>query len=308
MKELWNTAKKDLVDSSQDLKRDVNDLMEFAKSKSVSLKKSTPSSKKGSASIFDLAVNQDVGAELLTHYKDEWAAIHIETEQASKAAIKMDSDLQAIQKSVSQSHTVISRCRDEFETLSETVEAVNEVQRKVDKLGEFLQEVEQSIVEYARQRARLECDRKKDSQRIQLDKHCTEQEAKLEHLKNVLEDEKRLLVEWNADQENQKLVARQQTFQEIFDQQMADYRQSGHLDRPVSLSNERERSDSNLEEMIIEDKDGTASLNEFLSDVVLEDNGKETENGEKNTVEEKEKEGDGEEPKDSEKTEDKAAD
>ena len=271
MKELWVAAKKDFADSSQDLKRDFTDIMEFAKNKSLKKSSSPSASRKGAVGALDQNINQDVGAELLSHCKDEWAAIHSQTEQASKAAVEMDTDLLAIQKSVSQSYTVISRCRDEFETLGETVEAVNEIQRKVEKLGEVLQDVEQSIIECARLKARLECERKKHSLHIQQERHCKEEEATVQHLNKVLENEKRLLVEWNANQESQEVVARQQTFQEMFDQQMADYRQSGHLDRPILSGSERERSDSNLEEMVIEDQDGTTSLNEFLSDVVVEE-------------------------------------
>ena len=55
---------------------------------------------------------------------------------------------------------------------------------------------------------------------------------------------------------------------------MAEYRQHGMVERPITdeLGEEkgRGRSGSQLEDVIIEDEDGTASLNEFLSDVPVE--------------------------------------
>ena len=47
------------------------------------------------------------------------------------------------------------------------------------------------------------------------------------------------------------------------------YRKRGEVDHPIEEI--KGRGEAQLEEMIIEDEDGTASLHEFLSDVVLED-------------------------------------
>lgn len=55
---------------------------------------------------------------------------------------------------------------------------------------------------------------------------------------------------------------------------MAEYRQHGMVERPITdeLGEERGkgRSGSQLEDVIIDDEDGTASLNEFLSDIPVE--------------------------------------
>ena len=61
-------------------------------------------------------------------------------------------------------------------------------------------------------------------------------------------------------------------FQDIFNQQMAEYRQHGMVERPITdeLGDERGRSGSQLEDVVIDDEDGSASLNEFLSDIPVE--------------------------------------
>ena len=52
---------------------------------------------------------------------------------------------------------------------------------------------------------------------------------------------------------------------------MAEYRQHGMVERPITEEvRGKERSGSQLEDVIIEDEDGTASLNEFLSDIPVE--------------------------------------
>lgn len=208
MKELWSFAKKDLKGNTQDLKQDFVDILEFAKNKNAKRK----ITQKGVGSV-DLAVNQDAGAELLTHYKDLWADIHSDTEQTSKMATKVALDLQKIDRSVSQSHLILGRCQDEFDQLPEAMNSLDEVKKKVGKICEQIRQVEDSLVEYSRLRAQLECERKLHSLRIQHERHCSEQEAKVEHLRDLLTQEERLSEQARVQVANQELAERQQTFQ-----------------------------------------------------------------------------------------------
>jgi hypothetical protein len=212
MKELWSFAKKDLKGNTQDLKQDFVDILEYAKNKSAKRK----ITQKGVGSV-DLAVNQDAGAELLTHYKDLWADIHSDTEQTSKMATKVALDLQKIDRTVSQSHLILGRCQDEFGQLPEAVNSLDEVKRKVDKICEQIRQVEDSLVEYSRLRAQLDCERKLHSLRIQHERHCSEQEAKVEHLRDLLTQEERLSDQERLQVANQELAERQQTFQVLLD-------------------------------------------------------------------------------------------
>lgn len=268
MKELWEFAKKDLSGNTQDLKQDFIDILEYAKSRNAKRKLA----QKGVGSA-DLAVNQDAGAELLTHYKDLWADIHMDTEQASKMASKVALDIQKIDRSVSQSHLILGRCQDEFSQLPDALSSLEDVQKKVEKICEQIRLVEEDLIEYSRLRAQLECERKKHSLRIQHERQCHEQEAKVEHLKDLLVEEKRLTERAKVEAANQELAERQQTFKDIFDHQMAEYRQHGMVERPITEQLEetkKSRSGSQLEDVVIEDEDGNASLNEFLSDVPVD--------------------------------------
>lgn len=208
MKELWTFAKNDLKGNTQEIKKDFVDILEYAKSKSAKRK----ITQKGVGSV-DLAVNQDAGAELLTYYKDLWADIHSDTEQTSKMATKVALDLQKIDRSVSQSHLILGRCQDEFGQLPEAINSLDDVKKKVDKICEQIRQVEESLVEYSRLRAQLECERKLHSLRIQHERHCSEEEAKVEHLRDLLTQEERISEQARVEVANQELAERQQTFQ-----------------------------------------------------------------------------------------------
>ena len=151
------------------------------------------------------------------------------------------------------------------------MKAVEAARQKVDELGKLLRQVEEDMLENSRTSTQLETERSRHSLRIQSEKHREHQELEVKRLEGKLSEEKRLTTERQLELESQKIQERQKTFQDMFDRQMADYRESGEVERPIGTGDgERERSGSHLEEVEIEDEGATASLNEFLSDVVLE--------------------------------------
>ena len=274
VKAAWEVAKKDFKENSHAdlLKQDVIDVLDLAKNRASLMKKSSSSKWKLGAvqsSKIGPQVNQDVGAELLAYFKEQWAEIHESTETASKVAIKMDSDLKQLNQSITASHTIIDRCREEFVKLKEMVEALDEAQSKVECISGLVAQVEQDIREYSRMKAELDAERERHSLQRQHETAIMENRGKVELLRKVVMNEQQLSLNLKHEMESNKLRERQDAFQEIFDKQMADYRTRGEVDKPIGLM--KERSPSLLEEVVIEDEDGTASLHEFLSDVVMDD-------------------------------------
>ena len=259
MKELWKIAKKDFTENSRDLKQDFMMVVEAAK-----IKRSAPKDQKLPTSLLvHQAVNVDVGSELLTKYKEEWGLIHSEIEEASQASATLNSDLMEMHRSIQHTHSVISACCAEFKQLPEVVQAIENTREKVQELGKLLGKVEQSIVEYSRSSSELEAVRKKGSLKIQYNKQSATMERELQRLREVLAEERRLKEGTEKEIESEMVAERQQAFQDIFQQQMADYRETGAIERAIAGG----ADSTQLEDIVIEDTDGTASLNEFLSDV-----------------------------------------
>lgn len=276
MKAAWEAAKKDFTDTpnAEMLKQDVIDVLDFARNKAAMVKRSSDSSPRslsasGGTGRAKPRVNQDVGAELLTHFKDEWADIHNSTETSSLVASELASDLQHINMSVTQSHALINKCREEFTCLREIVEVLDEAQGKVNEIGELVQQVEQAIHDYSHIKAELANERRKHSLQKQHEKVVSENRTRVEQMRKVLLNEQHLSASLKYESDSKDLKERQEAFQEIFDKQMADYRKKGEVDQPIDEVKTK-RSMSQLEEVVIEDEDGTASLHEFLSDVVID--------------------------------------
>ena len=209
------------------------------------------------------AVNLDVGSELLSKYKDEWGLIHQRTEEASQASVSLDAELRDMHRGIQYTHTIISDCCSELKQLPEVVKAVETSRERVQELGQLLQKVEESITEYARVKAELDAVRKRESLKIQHERQRGRLERELQRLQDTLAEEKRLKEGVENNIEMEKAAERQKTFDDMFQQQMADYRETGSIDRAIG----QPVGTVQLEDVMIEDTDGTASLNEFLSDV-----------------------------------------
>lgn len=270
VKAVWEAAKKDFSENSHTelLKQDVLDVLEMAKNTATRVKRAPPPSDftdiQGGGTI-EPKVNQDVGAELLSHFKEEWAGIHQRTEEASAVANSMDVDLRNLNQAITRSHLIISRCRDEFSHLRDIVEGLDDAQSKVEAIGDLLRQVEEDIRSYSLAKAELTTERRKHSIQKQQEKVLMDSSAQVDQLRKVLLNEQQKSLDLKHDIENKELRERQNAFQEMFDKQMADYRKKGQVDRPIDEI--RGRSQSQLEEVVLEDEDGTASLHEFLSDV-----------------------------------------
>lgn len=276
VKAAWELAKKDFKENAHTelLKQDVIDVLDMAKSRASLIKKNSSLASKVSVQSGKIGprVNPDVGAELLTYFKEQWAEIHASTEAGSKAASKMDLDLKRLNQSISSSHSIVGRCKDEFARLKEVIEALDEAQSQVDHIGKLVAQVELDIREYSLAKAELGTERQRHLLQRSHEATIAEDRERVEQLRKVLGNEQQLSLNLRHEVESSKLRERQGAFQEIFEKQMADYRTSGELEKPVHCGDQRSQS-SQLEEVVIEDEDGTASLHEFLSDVVLEEEG-----------------------------------
>ena len=280
MKAAWVAAKRDFSESpgTENLKQDVIDVLDFAKNKATIMKRATDSNSlktfTGSGGVglnkAQPKVNQDVGSELLSRFKDEWGEIHNSTESSSLEVSKMESDLHQVNTSLSKSHGLIKNSWEEFSKLKEIVEALDEALSKVDRLGELIQKVEEAIHQYSLTKAELDIERRKHSLKKQHEKAIADNTSRVEQMKKVLANEQQLSLTLKYELESKELKERQSAFQEIFNKQMEDYRKKGEVDQPINEVKVN-RSMSQLEEVELEDEDGQASLHEFLSDVVLED-------------------------------------
>ena len=266
MKGLLKSATNEIKQNSSSLKEDMIDVLEAAR-----LRRRVGGAKEGKTGrLLDHSFHPDAGSEILTHYKEDWSAIHIATQESSAALTGAEVELQDVQKSIAQSHAILSRCCDEFVLLADVVTAVDSARVKVAEIGLLLKQVEESITEYSRVSAQLECERRQHSLKIQDERHRKVKEDQVRSLTSAISAERRMIAEQEREGEARKVQERQQAFQDMFDQQMKEYRTRGEVERAIGVES-RQRTSSQLEDVVIEDEGATSSLHEFLSDVVVDE-------------------------------------
>eukprot|EP00731_Ephydatia_muelleri_P009547 Em0005g133a len=84
VKGLLSIAKNDFVNNSKDLKQDFKEILEMARAKRRSKQDSKP------LSALDAKINPDAGAELLSHYRHQWSAIHKSIQSSSEVIQSVD--------------------------------------------------------------------------------------------------------------------------------------------------------------------------------------------------------------------------
>lgn len=257
---LLSLAKNDFVNNSKDLKQDFKEILEMARTKRRSKQDTKP------LSALDAKINPDAGAELLSHFRYQWSAIHKSIQSASAVATTVDVMVTEVEQKSRSAKDVVSKCHAEFSELPSVLSEVQKTQEKVLKIEECLKKVEDAIMEYCQIAAKAEAYKKKLADTEALDTHRKEQYLAVERYQLSLGEEQKLLTEERAKHEQEKLHERQRNFGELFEKQMSEYKEKGELERPISESD----PGTSLDNITIDDTDG-AALNNFLGDIGPDD-------------------------------------
>ena len=260
VKGLLSIAKNDFVNNSKDLKQDFKDILEMARAKRRSKQESKP------LSALDAKINPDAGAELLSHYRHQWSAIHKSIQSSSEVLQSVDAIVTEAEQNSRKTKEIIAKCHSEFSQLPTVLTEVQKVHEKVLKIEECLKNVEEAIMEYCQVAAKAEAHKKKRADTVALDTYRTVMHLEVERYGLSLAEEQQSLNAEMAKHEQEKLQERQSHFGELFERQMSEYKERGEVERPI-MENEQVTS---LENITLDNTD-EANLDQFLGDVGPDD-------------------------------------
>ena len=257
VKGLLSLAKNDFVSNSKDLKQDFKDILEMARTKRRSKQETKP------LSALDAKINPDAGAELLSHYRHQWASIHKSIQSASEVAKTVDAMVTEVEEKSRSTKVVVAKCQGEFAELPSVLSGVQRAHEKVLKIEECLKKVEDAIMEYCQVAAKAEAYEKKRAETAALGAHRIERQLEFERYKLSLTEEQRLLTEERAKHEQEKLQERQRNYGELFENEMSKYIKNGGVERSISGSDQG----TSLDQITIDDPESADTLDQFLRDV-----------------------------------------
>lgn len=272
IKSILSKTKDDLKSGSQELRSEFKDLIQTAKTSAKTVAKKA--SKNRNVSDFS-HINYNAGGKLLAHFQEQWAEMHESTAENSVLATSLNRKLQELAKICKDRHKGVEDFYKEFQGLSSLLKSVEQAKENVEEIGSTIEKVEQSLNELEYSCALLENARKKGVMRVRYEGFIQEKEEEVAKLQKQVDAEKELVDQKNEEINIGSARERQQAFEDMFNQQVTEYKSKGRVERPISMGSDTivfER----LGDIEIDDADGRQSLSEFLDDVTS--NNDDTEN------------------------------
>ena len=272
IKSILSKTKDDLKSGSQELRSEFKDLIQTAKTSAKTVAKKA--SKNRNVSDFS-HINYNAGGKLLAHFQEQWAEMHESTAENSVLATSLNRKLQELAKTCKDRHKGVEDFYKEFQGLSSLLKSVEQAKENVEEIGSTIEKVEQSLNELEYSCALLENARKKGVMRVRYEGFIQEKEEEVAKLQKQVDAEKELVDQKNEEINIGSARERQQAFEDMFNQQVTEYKSKGRVERPISMGSDTivfER----LGDIEIDDADGRQSLSEFLDDVTS--NNDDTEN------------------------------
>ena len=264
IRNLLSTTKDDFKSGSQEIRSEFKELFQTAQHAAKTAAKKASS--RGKAPPDYSHVNYNAGRKILAHFQEQWAEMHETTTENSVLATSLDRKLQELAKICKDRHKNVEEFHKEFQGLPVILKSVEQAKNTVEEIGASIEKVEQSLKEFEYSCALLENARKKGVMRVRYEAVIQEKEEEVAKLQRKIDAEKEAIEHKNDEINQNSLRERQQAFDDMFRQQVTEYKSKGHVERPISLGSDTivyER----LGDIEIDDVDGKQSLSEFLDDI-----------------------------------------
>ena len=263
IKNILSRTKDDFKSGSQELRSEFKELLQTAKTSAKTVAKKA--SKNRTVSDYS-HINYNAGGKILAHFQEQWAEMHESTAENSVLATSLNRKLQELAKTCKDRHKTVEEFYREFQGLPALLKSVEQARESVAEIGTTIEKVEQSLNELEYSCALLENARKKGVMRVRYEGFIQEKEEEVGKLQKQVDAEKELIDQKYDEINMGSARERQQTFEDMFKQQVTEYKSKGRLERPISMGSDTivfER----LGDIEIDDVDGKQSLSEFLDDV-----------------------------------------
>ena len=263
IKSILSKTKDDLKSGSQELRSEFKDFIQIAKTSAKTVAKKASKNR----NISDHShINYNAGGRLLAHFQEQWAEMHESTAENSVLATSLNRKLQELAKICKDRHKGVEDFYKEFQALPLLLKSIEQTKENIEEIGTTVEKVEQSLKELEYSCALLENARKKGVMRVRYEGFIQEKEEEVAKLQKQVDVEKEAVEQKNEEINIGSARERQQTFEDMFNQQVTEYKSKGRLERPISMGSDTVVFER-LGDIEIDDVDGKQSLSEFLDDV-----------------------------------------
>ncbi|XP_064466428.1 dysbindin protein homolog isoform X2 [Ornithodoros turicata] len=205
----------------------------------------------------------NAGAELLHYYQSTWEEIHNGNEENAKKAEEVDTLIDTMHCQFHQQLSWMQQLNQQLGQLPKLQQNVQDLMKTIGELEGLFEEVELHLVGLEDIIETQALQERQLDERFKLALYKEKKMAHFEELRDKLEEDHQLRLQQVEEHERHILQERQQTFDEVFRNDLELYKAQGKIERIPANSNKQ----AALEEIDLEgDEQAQAALNEFLED------------------------------------------
>jgi len=202
----------------------------------------------------------DTGFFLWARFQKSWVELRNSTVKNVTLAEDVDATIQSVHKSWKKWESAATQLHDNLVAMPDIVAHVEIAQKQIEAVGEKIFNVERLLLEYEDACERVELERKKDGEKLELSALVEKRQKAFQELKAKYEMTEEESDEASRVLERQESIEKQQIYEDAFMEQMEKYLQFGEYDKPIAGS---AGHDHQTEELSFDDADLEA-LREFL--------------------------------------------
>lgn len=205
------------------------------------------------------------GAELLHHYQSRWEQLHGYNEANAKRAEEVDALTTGLHSHCHQQLASIQQLSLQVAQLPKLQQGVQELMKTIGELEGMFEEVELRLVSLEDVIETQALQERQLDERFKLALYGERRKGHFESLQEKLEDDHLLMMHELEERERSVLQERQQTFSQVFQEDLKTYRAQGKIER-IEQCREEQRVD--LEDIDLEgNEEEQEALDQFLADV-----------------------------------------
>ncbi|XP_077982593.1 dysbindin-A-like isoform X2 [Glandiceps talaboti] len=204
----------------------------------------------------------NAGAELLNKYQQTWIALHKDIDDSAKKAIEVDGEVHRVMVQCEKQTDAILQFHSQLDGLPKLAEDIQSTTVLLGALEGSFEEIEGMLTYFEDLCDEEEYERNKQGHTNQMLAYREIKRQEEEVLRAQLQAEYNQKVREYEQNEQVKMKERQKTFQDVFNEDMLHYKESGQMNRPIHRS--AKSSVTSVEEVDLGDVMDKDELDAFL--------------------------------------------
>ncbi|XP_070575362.1 dysbindin-like [Ptychodera flava] len=246
------------------VQHDLSEGLKNLTTKAKEVGKTTRKSEIPNSPEFVVKPHLDAGAELLNKFQQQWIELHHNIDGSAKKAIEADIEVQKLVTKCEKQNEAILQFHSQLAALPKLAEEIQSATVIIGSLEGTFEEIEGVLIYLEELCDEEEFERNKMGHSNNMLAYREIKRQEQETLRVQLQAEYNQKVREMEQSEQAKMKERQKTFQDVFNEDMQHYKESGEMNRPIFRTQTSSVSITSVEDVDLDDVMDKDELDDFL--------------------------------------------